>query len=574
MNNLEISWIFLEIADLLEIQGSNPFRIRSYREAARLLARLDEDISTYWAENRLTELPGIGPALAAKIHELLDTGQLVYLKELRQQVPAQLRQLLTIPGVGPRTVHTIYKHLNITTLEELRAAAAAQQLRKLPGLGTKSELAIKHALTRTASVPEGLPLGEATTITDELAEAIGQLSEVKNIEVAGEVRRREEFVQQATLVIGAEKEHAKDILATCHSAPYVRKVVAEGSNYLRVLLGIGLEVQLIVVTPSEFPTQLCYYTGSEEHWRNLVTQAEHCDLELTPKILKGNNGPLILRAEEDLYHHLGLDFIIPELRTGRGELLAASHGNLPKVISPEQIRGDLHLHTNWSDGKESISSLAHAAAERGYEYIAITDHSQRLKVAGGLDANRLESQAREIAAVRTEFPGLSILSGIEVDILTDGQLDLPNVVLAKLDLVIASVHSGFKQDRETMTKRILTALRNPYVNVLAHPSGRLIGRRPAYQVDLDAVLEEARRQGTILEINASPQRLDLSAEWAARAKNIGLKLAINTDAHDARRLADMEYGVSVARRAGLEAEDIVNTWPVLRLKQSLYSSRG
>lgn len=575
MNNLEISWIFLEIADLLEIKGDNPFKIRSYRQAAQLLATLDEDIGVYWNEKRLTELPGIGPALAAKIHELLDTGHLTYLKELRQEVPAQLRQFLSIPGVGPRTVHTIYRHLgSITTLEELKAAASAQQLRVLPGLGTKSELAIKHALATMDVVPEGLPLSDAAMVAADLAEALAQLPEVTNVEVVGEVRRREEFVCEATLLLSAQLDKTGDILATFSSAPYVRQVLTLGSTYMTVILGIGLKARLIVVTPSEFTTQLCYYTGSAGHWHALVARAKQCNLELTPASLRGQDGPLPLESEQDLYYHLGLDFVIPELRTGKGEVLAARHGTLPQVISPEHMKGDLHLHTNWSDGRESIFSLARAAVERGYEYIAITDHSQRLKIARGLDAQRLAAQADEIATARAEFPNLTILAGIEADILADGQLDLPNQVLAKLDLVIASVHSGFRQDEKTMTSRIVTALRNPFVHILAHPSGRLIGRRPAYQVNLDTVLEEARLLGKILEINASPERLDLSAEWAAKAKHLGLKLAISTDAHDAQRLADMEYGVSVARRAGLEACDVINTWPAAHLKDFLQSIRG
>lgn len=576
MNNLEISWVFLEIADLLEIKGDNPFKIRSYRQAAHLLATLDKDIKIYWTENSLTELPGIGPALAAKIDELLSTGKLTYLKELRQEVPIQLRQLLTIPGVGPRTVHTIYKHLGVTTLAELKKAASAQQLRKLPGIGTKSELAIKNALSKMESMPTGLPLGEAATLANELAEAMGQLPQVVNIEVAGEVRRREELVNQAVLVVSAHTGNIDDIITTFRSAPYIRKVASVSPSEITVLLGIGLTVRLVVVTPPEFYTQLCYYTGSTEHWQDLVKRARQCNLELTPKFLKNQNGrPLTLNGEEDLYRYLELDYIIPELRSGRGEVLSATyHGALPQVISTEQIRGDLHLHTNWSDGRETILSLAKAAIEHGYEYIAITDHSQRLKIAHGLDAQRLAAQAKEIAAVQTKFPNLVILAGIEVDILLDGRLDLPDDVLAKLDLVIASVHSGFKQDKKTMTKRILTALRNPYVHILGHPSGRLIGRRPAYQVDLNAILEEAKRLGKILEINSSPERLDLNAEWASKAKKLDIKLAINTDAHESRRLADMEYGVSVARRAGLEEKDILNTWPVKHVRSFLQFIRG
>jgi DNA polymerase (family 10) len=573
VNNLVISWIFLEVADLLEIKGDNPFKIRSYRQAARLLANLDKDISIYWADGRLTELPGIGSALADKISELLNTGHLSYLKKLREEVPAQFRQLLTIPGVGPRTVYTIHKHLGVNTIEELKAAVSDRKLRDLPGLGTKSELAIKHALTQLDSECLGLPLGDAATIVSELVEAMGQLPLVQSISVAGEIRRREEFINEAQLVAAASPENISDILATFSSAPYVRKIIDTSSTSITALLGIGLEVELVVVQPNEFPTSLCYFTGPPKYWESLSHWAKERGFKLSPTGLFYRGQPMALVTEEDLYRKLGLEFIIPEQRFDHQSILAAAGGTLPKVIEPEHIRGDLHLHTSYSDGRESVSSLAQAVVTRGYEYIAITDHSQSLKIARGLDAARLRAQAQEIDHVRKKFPELTILAGIEVDILRDGRLDFGNDVLSQLDLVIASVHSGFKQDKETMTGRIMSALRNPYVDILGHPSGRLLGRRPGYRVDLDAVIKEAKLQGKVLEINSSPERLDLSAKWAAKAKKMGVKIVINSDAHDVRRLADIEYGVSVARRAGLEIDDIINTWPVARLKEFL-KNRG
>ena len=462
------------------------------------------NIGVYWNEKRLTELPN-GPA-AAKIRA---TGYRPFdlSKELRQEVPPSYDSFFLFPA----WVRAQYIPYTATWVFTGRTGSCfSSTTARASGLGTKSELAIKHALATMDVVPEGLPLSDAAMVAADLAEALAQLPEVTNVEVVGEVRRREEFVCEATLLLSAQLDKTGDILATFSSAPYVRQVLTLGSTYMTVILGIGLKARLIVVTPSEFTTQLCYYTGSAGHWHALVARAKQCGLELTPASLRGQDGPLPLESEQDLYYHLGLDFVIPELRTGKGEVLAARHGTLPQVISPEHMKGDLHLHTNWSDGRESIFSLARAAVERGYEYIAITDHSQRLKIARGLDAQRLAAQADEIAAARAEFPNLTILAGIEADILADGQLDLPNQVLAKLDLVIASVHSGFRQDEKTMTSRIVTALRNPFVHILAHPSGRLIGRRPAYQVNLDTVLEEARLLGKILKINASPERLTLA----------------------------------------------------------------
>jgi len=573
VNNVEISWIFLEIADLLEIKGDNPYKIRSYRKAAHMLSTLDQKIQTYWKQGKLRELPGIGPALAAKIDELLKTGNLTYLNNLREEVPIQLRQLLVIPGIGPRTVHTLYRHLGITSLEQLKAAVLAQQLRRLPGLGTKSELAIKRALT-SKEYTQGMPLGNAFALASDLAEALAQLPEVINIELAGEIRRREELVHEAILLFVTQADKALPVLTTFCSAPYVREILESDSNSAVVQLGIGLQARLVAVRPAEFVTQLCYHTGPTDHWTALVVRAKQHGLALSPTALKDKNEALVLESEHELYRYLGLDFIIPELRQGKNELSAAAGGTLPKSISIEQIKGDLHLHSNWSDGRESIFSMAEAASKRGYDYIAITDHSQRLKIARGLNAQELAAQLDEISIVRAQFPELMILAGVEVDILKDGRLDLSNEVLAQLDIVIAAVHSGFNQDEKTMTQRIITALRNPNVHILAHPSGRLLAKRPPYRVNLDTVLKEAGRQGKILEINSSTDRLDLNANWAAKAKKLGIKLAINTDAHDVQGLSDMEYGVSVARRAGLEPSDVVNCWPTSYLLEHLRSIRG
>jgi DNA polymerase (family 10) len=574
LNNLEISWVFLEIADLLEIKGESPFKVRAYRQGARLLAELDEDIRDYAAAGRLTELPGIGSALAAKIEELVTTGSLAYLTRLRQEVPAGLRQMLTLPGVGPQTVRTIHKHLGISTLFELEKAAKAKKLRDLPGLGVKTELAIKSGIDLLRSRPRGMPLGLVYTVASELQEMLSLMPQVEKVSVAGGVRRREELVDGLLLVAAvpapADRE---EVLSTFCAAPYVREVIGRSSNEAIVIIGIGVQATLVVVEPDVYSNALCYYTGNSAHWQELVSWAAQQGIALSsdkPLRLGTRTG---VETEEELYCALGLAYVPPELRQGRGEVLATAKGELPELITTELIRGDLHLHTNWSDGSESISGMAQVAVNRGYEYIAVTDHSQSLSIARGLSPDRLREQMQEIQQVRSQFPSLKIFSGTEVDILADGQLDLPDDVLAERDLVIASVHSRFKQDRATMTRRILRALEHPAVDILAHPSGRLLGRRDPYAVDLEAVLATAQRYGKVLEINSSPERLDLSAEWARRAKELGIKLAINTDAHDARRLADIEFGVSVACRAGLSADDVINSWPGGRLEAFLAERR-
>lgn len=565
MNNLEISWVFLEIADLLEIQGESPFKVRAYRQAANVLAQLDEDVAQYARMGRLTTLPGIGPALAAKIEELLNSGSLTYLERLRREVPAGLRAMLALPGVGPRTVRTIFAHLGISNLDELEAAARAKKLRSLPGLGVKTEQAIRQGIELLRARPQGLPLGLAYPAGVELQEILGQLRQVQRASLAGAARRREEMIDRLVLVAAVAEPDRAEVVRIFQTAPYVRQVLQAEPGFTRVLLGLGLEAQLMTVTPEEFPTQLCHHTGPPAHWAALVEHAAACGLELTPTALRGRQGPVKLEAERDLYAALGLAYVMPELRADGREVVAAARGELPALLGLEDIQGDLHLHSTWSDGTESITGLAQVAATRGYTYIAITDHSQSLNIAHGLSAQRLEEQQHEIARVQAGFPQLRILSGIEVDILADGRLDLPDEVLARRDIVIASIHSGFKQERATMTARILRALAHPQVDVLAHPSGRLLGRRDPYAVDLEQVLQAAKEHGKLLEINASPERLDLSAEWARRAKELGVKLVINTDAHDARRLADMEYGVYVARRAGLTRDDVANTWPLERL---------
>lgn len=573
LNNLEISWVFLEIADLLEIQGESPFKVRAYRQAARVLAELEEEVGHYARVGRLTELPGIGPALAAKIEELLQTGSLAYLERLRREVPPGLRQMLALPGVGPRTVRIVFTHLRITTLEELEAAARNKKLRDLPGLGVKTELGIRQGIELLRSRPRGLPLGLTFGVAYELQEILAQLPDVRKVGVAGGVRRREELVGSLVLVAAATPGKEEDVLKTFQAAPYVRQTIAAGPDSATVLLGLGLEALLWVVPLEEFPTQLCYHTGPAAHWAELVEWAERKGFQLAPEGLRGPQGRLELTTEEELYLRLGLSYVVPELRDMPGVVETAGRGDLPSLVNLELICGDLHLHSNWSDGTESIRGLAQVATTLGYQYIAITDHSQSLTIARGLTPQRLAEQEKEIEEVRQAFPHLRIFSGIEVDILSDGRLDLPDEALARLDIVVASVHSGFKQDRDTMTRRILAALAHPYVDILAHPSGRLLGRRDPYAVDMEQVLAAAHKHGKILEINSSPERLDLNAQWARRAGELGINLAIDTDAHDARRLADMEFGVSVARRAGLEADKIVNTWPAAHLEDFLKARR-
>ncbi|HHV17384.1 MAG TPA: DNA polymerase/3'-5' exonuclease PolX [Thermoanaerobacterales bacterium] len=565
MRNFEVAFIFYDIADILEIKGENFFKIRAYRKAAHTIENLPLEIEDMAKQSRLQEIDGIGKALSGKIDEIINTGSCQYYEELKRDFPRGLVDMLKIPGLGAKKINVIYDVLGITSIEELEEAARAHKLRTLPGMGIKTEQSILKGIQTLRGHAGKILLATALPIAERISTMLSGMKEVTNIGLGGSVRRKKEMVKDLDIVVATESPEIiiKDFL----KYPAITRVLAQGTTKVSVMLNIGLQMDLRVVKPHEFYSALQHFTGSKEHNTKLRGFALKMGYKLNEYgIFEKDGGRAFYpESEEEFYRKLGMSYIIPELREDRGEIEAAMEGRLPDVIKQKDIRGDLHIHSNFSDGVSSIESIVRRAKALGYEYIAITDHSKSLKIARGLDESRLKEQINIIKKINNKIKGIRVLTGIEVDILTDGTLDFSDDILKELDVVIASVHSGFKQDQKTLTRRIINACYNPYVNIIAHPTGRILGRRDPYDVNMDLVLEAAAATGTVLEINSSPDRLDLNDFMVKRAKDMGIKVAINTDAHHAETLTDMKYGVWVARRGWLTAKSIINTLPLEKL---------
>ncbi|HEY3314274.1 MAG TPA: DNA polymerase/3'-5' exonuclease PolX [Bacillota bacterium] len=580
MKNAVVAGMFEEIAELLAIKGgdkADSFKVRAYERAARTIEGLTEDIETIAAEDRLTELPGIGEALAGKIEEGLAKGTCAYLEELRREFPAGLLEMLRVPGVGAKTVARVYHDLKLQSLAELEAAARAGRLQGLSKIGPKTEQNIIDGIERLKRSHGRIPMWSARPLAQSMVDRLRILPEVERVEMAGSLRRWRDTVGDIDLV--ASSEDPGRVIREFTKLPEVTAVTGAGETKASVIALGGVHVDLRVLPAEDFYTSLHHFTGSQPHNVRLRGMARKMDLKINEygvfqvadeEAVSEDNPPpggggekLHVGSEEDLYKLLGLPFIEPELREDRGEIEAAEQGCLPHLIEQKDIRGDLHTHTNWSDGTTTITVMAEAARNRGREYLAISDHTKSLAFARGLDAERLRLQGAEIAAYNRDHDGqdFRLLAASEVDILPDGRLDLPDDALRELDFVTASVHSGFRQTIEQMTERVRQAMKNPHVDSIGHPTGRLIGRREPYEIDLEKVIEGARETGTFLEMSASPDRLDLSDLNARRAKELGVKLVINTDAHDPRRLDEMIFGVHNARRAWLELPDVVNAQP-------------
>jgi len=549
---------FSEIADLLEIKGDNPYRIRAYRRAARALKRFPESIRDLWERGELQTIPGIGKDLAGKIAEILTTGRCSYLEELHGEIPPELLEFLALPGVGPKTIRAVYSQLEITSLKELERAARRGDLRQLPGLGAKTELKILQGIHSYKARRGELPLGEVMPLAKELYHQLQALPGVEEVSFTGDLRRRRDKVRGINILVSSRV--GEEVIAAFRDLFQLARVEAEGGNRIVVTTRFRIKVDLWVVTPEQYAFALLWATGSSGHYQGLRERAAYLGLELTECGLFQGGQRLLSVTEDDIYRLLKLPYIPPELREDRGEIQAAIRDNLPKLVTLEDIKGDFHSHTSWSDGYYSLEEMANAARSLGYHYLAITDHSQSLSIARGLTPERLLQQVQEIKKLNGKLTDLQLLTGTEVDILADGTLDYADDILSQLDLVIASVHSHFHQDEGTMTARIVKAIGNPHVDILGHPSGRLLGRREPYAVDMEAVLQAAAQTRTVVEINASPERLDLTDHWVKRAREMGVKLAVNSDAHVGKRLRDMNYGLSVARRGWLEADDLINTW--------------
>jgi len=574
MTNKEIAAVFDQVADLLEFQGANPFRVRAYRNGARKIGDLGEPLSEIVRDEtrKLTDLDGIGKDLAEKIEQLLSTGQLTQLTELLEETPASVMAILRVPGLGPKKAAALYKELKISSLDELRQACVDHRVSGLKGFGAKTEELILKGLSIAAAAEQRMRWADADEIVASLLEHMDQLPGIAQREVAGSYRRCCETVGDLDLLV--ESTEVGAVMDHFGTFEGIADVIARGETKMAVRLTSGLQIDLRVVPGESFGAALQYFTGSKAHNVEFRGRAKKRGLKVNEwgvfRIEEDEEETSIAgRTEEEVYATLDLPCFLPEMREAREEFKWAEQGELPKLVETGDIRGDLHMHTNASDGKATLEEMVQAAQERGLEYIAITDHSKRVSMARGLDAKRLREQWKEIDRLRENIDGIQILKGIECDILEKGGMDLPDDVLAEADWVIASVHYGQKQPREQITDRILGAIENPHVAIVAHPTGRLINRREPYEVDIEQVIAAAAKHGKLLELNANPARLDLNDIHCASAKRHGVPIVISTDAHSIEGFAVMRYGVLQARRGGLTAGDVANTLPWKQFRKLL-----
>ncbi len=571
MTNVEIAETLELFADLLEFQGANPFRVRSYRTSARAIRELHEPLADIYADDpkRLRTIPGIGESMAAKCETLLKTGELPQLNELRQQIPESVLALARIPGVGPKKAAALHRELGVTTLEELEAACRADRVRTLKGFGAKTQQAILDNLKSAAAPSQRIYWADADVLARALVDFLSSCLDVERVEAAGSYRRGRETVGDIDLLAITHDPAA--VMERFAQYPTVQEVLARGDTKMSVRTSLGLQIDLRVVPAESFGAALQYFTGSKEHNVELRGRAKQRGLKVNEygvfQITDEGERYVAGATEEEVYEALGLPWFPPELREGRQEFKWADEGRLPELVELADIIGDLHMHTNETDGKATLEEMIAACRARGLKYIAITDHSQRVSMARGLNPDRLRAQWKRIDELRKQLDDdFIVLKGIECDILEKGGMDLPDDVLAEADWVLASVHYGQKQSRQQITERILEAIEHPYVSAIAHPTGRLINRRDPYDVDLDAVFRAAQKHRKLLELNANPARLDLNDIHCAIAQQYGIPIVINTDAHSVDQLDMMRYGVIQARRGGLEREHVANTrsWPELR----------
>ena len=573
MKNQQIAVVFSEIASLLELSGENPFRIRAYQRAALNIGGLSQDVAEM-TDEELRAIPGIGPDLVGKIRQFLGTGRVDLHVELKKEIPSGLLDILRVPGVGPKTAKTLYAKAGVRSLDDLETLTREGKLAGLPGIQKKTEENIRKGIDTLRKGRERHPLGRAIPIAEDMIRKLRAKTPLSRIAVAGSLRRWKETVKDIDILATSAKP--EKVMEVFTGLPIVQEVLARGTTKSSVLTADGIQVDLRVVEDGSFGAALQYLTGSKAHNIKLREMASRAGLKINEYgIFRESDGKRIGGKQEgEVYKALRLPFIPPELREDTGEIEAAQRGGLPDLLTVEEIRGDLHVHTKWSDGAHDFDALVRAARKKGYRYIAITDHSKGLGIAHGLDEKRLREQIARIEEVNRTLRGFRILSGVEVDIRGDGTLDLPDAVLRELDIVIASIHSGFRQSREQITARLLSAVRNPVVGIIAHPSGRLIGERDPYDVDMEALFREAAARGVAMEVNAHPSRLDLSDHHVRMAKRYGIPLVISTDTHVTANFDYMEYGVAVARRGWAVGDDVLNTLPCKNLLKRLRSGRN
>jgi DNA polymerase (family 10) len=572
IHNADIAQVFSEMADLLEIQQANPFRIRAYRNAARIVGEMGRDVGAMIARGEdLTQLPGIGDDLAAKMREIVETGHCRALERLHAQLPPAITELLHVPGLGPKRVRTLWHELDIQTLEQLARAARDGRIRELPGFGAKTEANILQNVETRLSKTHRIKLATAAQYADALVAWLGKADGVSHVEVAGSYRRMRETVGDLDILVVARPN--SDVIQRFTAYDEVAEVLSRGSTRASVVLKSGLQADLRVVEAASYGAALCYFTGSKSHNIALRRIAQEKGLKLNEYGVFRGKERIAGDTENAVYRALGLDFVPPELREDRGEIAAAQAHRLPRLVELKDLKGDLHVHTRATDGHNTLEEMANAAKALGLSYIAITEHSRRLTVAHGLDPERLAAQCDEIDRLNETLSGITLLKGIEVDILEDGELDLPDAALARLDIVIGAVHSRFDLSRARQTERILRAMDHPHFTLLAHPTGRIIASREPYDVDMLRILRHARQRGCFLELNAHPERLDLLDTHCRMAKEEGVLVAINSDAHAIQDFEHLRLGIGQARRGWLEAEDVLNTRTLTQLQQVLRAGK-
>ncbi len=564
MINLDMARIFDEIADILEVKGENPFRIRAYRRAARTIETLVQDLKVIAERGGVSELkkiPGVGEGIAKKIVEIAKTGDCKKHRELMQEVPPGLLELLAIPRIGPKTIAKLYEELEIKSVEELEEAAKAHKLEALPGLGAKVEENILKGIEQYRRYKGRALLSKALPYAESIVTELKKLDAVDKITIAGSLRRMRETIGDIDILVVSKRP--KEVMDAFTSLDGVEDIVAKGDTKSSIVLK-GMDVDLRVVDAASFGAAAHYFTGSKHHNIRIRELGVKRGLKINEYGIFRGDEKIGGEDEEDVFKSVGVAYIPPELREDRGEVEAAKENRIPKLLELSDLKGDLHVHTKWSDGKNSIEEMAETAIALGYEYIAVADHSPAVGIAGGMNEDKVKKREKEIEKVNEKFEKegtkFRVLSAAEVDIKSDFSMDFPDEILKSLDVVVGAVHTKFSQDRGTMTERIITAMENENVDIIAHPTGRVLGKRDPYEVDMERLMEAAKDTGTVMELNSFPDRLDLNDVHCRLAKDYGILIAISTDAHDATQMgAVIKYGVATARRGWLEAKDVVNT---------------
>jgi DNA polymerase (family X) len=561
VHNTEIAEIFNEYADLLEIEGTNQYRVRAYRNAARNISVFSRSIAEMANQKEdLSSIPGLGEDLTVKVFDIVNTGKLLQLEKLKERLPAGLLDIIRLPGLGPKRTGVLYSKLGVTSIEQLEAATKQHKVRELPGFSVKMEENILEDIKRRGKAGTSEKRYKLFTVEEmgeDLLSYLKKINGVKRVAIAGSYRRRKETVGDLDILVTHEKQ--ADVMQQFTEYEDVERIVSRGETRSTVILRSGIQIDLRSVTEDSYGAAMHYFTGSKAHNIAIRKKGVNKGLKINEYGVFQGDELITGRTEEEIYARIDLPYIEPELRENNGEIEAAQEGKLPKLISLQDINGDLHSHTSATDGRSTLEEMARAAKEKGYQYLAITDHSKHVTVAHGLDAERLAQQIDEIERLNDRLDGIVLLKGIEVDILEDGSLDLPHDILKRLDLVVCAVHYKFNLPADKQTERIIRGIDNPYSTILAHPTGRIIGEREPYQLDMERLMKAARETGCILELNAQPSRLDLTEVYAKMAKEMNVMVAISTDSHSINELDFMRFGIYQARRGWLEPEDVLNT---------------